>query len=1364
MASPSTKQSVGVRTFLIADVRGYTHFTLEQGDEAAARLAARFADVVEETVRHHGGDVLELRGDEALASFHSPRGALRAALDVQARFALEREQTASLPLLVGIGLDAGEAVPVKGGFRGGALNLAARLCSLAAAGEVLASEGVIHLARKTEGIRYVDRGGVQLKGFAEPVRVVRILRETDVLETESGQESMKGFQLRVMGGFQLTHDGTELATITWQPRARTLFTLVATSPQMRRSRDEVIDLLWPDASPDAGASNLRYTVHLLRRALRETVPTPLLTQGGWVQLNPAHHWNVDLHRFETLAGQRDNSTALAEAAAMYGGEPLPEYRYEDWATPVRDRIQRLWRDLCLRLAQTEQDGGHLESAARWYERLIETDPLDEETLQRLLPLLARAGRQTDALRIYSHFAAQLRQQLDLEPAPETIALIDEFRAERAERAERTREVAPLAVAVPAPPSRSVDVRPTYPLPAPGRIVGRDGELSRIESWLPGNSPGSSLRLVLVSAEAGMGKTRLLAEVAEMAYGRDLLVLAGGCYEEEGRLPWGPLHDALLDYVRVQPENLLRRQLGDLLPSLAQIVPELRARLHDIPDSAGGDAEAQRLRLFSTVAQVLERIADEKPLVLILDDLHWADDVTLQILHFLVRQPGLDNVRILGAYRSDEVARGTPLEGLQIRAGAGGPVELVNVQPLSGDDLAMLLEDRLAGQCAEDLVHGLHHRSAGNPFFALQMARLLEQEGRLQRDEGRWELIPDTKIDLPPAVRETVGRRLRHLDSEVRTILGLGAVLGREFDYAPLEAMSDGGEDSIFDSLDQAQAAGLIREAGEGYAFVHPLLWEVIYGRIPDQRRRRLHDRAGRSLEELYGASAAERPGELAWHFVEAGNRERGLLYALQAGKRAEGSIAHAEAERYFRQATDLARALGDQERLAQALEGLGGVLKAEARLQEAIERLDEAAQIQEALGDLDAEARVVAQLGLTWYFAYEGTVAEHARRVQDTMRRVETRDGDRPSLALAQLAAVLPRLLMREPTEELLAARRAAELGHELHEQSLEAAGFLRQGTALLGLMRYEEALDALSRSVVLAEQAGDLFTLAAANNYAASAASRLGRGKPSVEFSRRAFNAAEARGGLEQLVGIAGGACVRAFVAGEWDLAREFVERELALHLSLGVKDVSPIPYLDLAELNLHRGEWEDAEQNLSRAESLTGMARFGEFRVRMLRTESALLRGRVREAVDHLGTAQAVPSTPDRWVSDLEIPRALVLAAAGDQAAELAARAALRDATERRHAVSRIEALHALGVALRASGKHSDALGVLQEASALAGAYPYPYREGLALYEWGRSLGDMGQMEEARERFEDALPLFRRLGARPYIERTEAALTESQ
>jgi DNA-binding NarL/FixJ family response regulator/class 3 adenylate cyclase len=187
-----------IKVFLIADIRGYTSFTQEHGDEAAARLAKGFAEIVREGVASHAGTVVELRGDEALAAFDSPRQAIVAAIDLQSRFVDEALKEPELPLFVGIGLDAGEAVAVEEGFRGGALNLAARLCSLAGPGETLVSPEVAHFARAIEGVRYVQRGEVRLKGLTEPVAVIRVIPGDDPAERLTRMKAVPPPPLRVM--------------------------------------------------------------------------------------------------------------------------------------------------------------------------------------------------------------------------------------------------------------------------------------------------------------------------------------------------------------------------------------------------------------------------------------------------------------------------------------------------------------------------------------------------------------------------------------------------------------------------------------------------------------------------------------------------------------------------------------------------------------------------------------------------------------------------------------------------------------------------------------------------------------------------------------------------------------------------------------------------------------------------------------------------------------------------------------------------------------------------------------------------------------------------------------------------------------
>lgn len=1379
LGSAGTLPSSRVHTFLIADVRGYSSFTLKRGDEAAARLADRFADLVEEVVVAWDGRVLELRGDEALAVFVSARQALRAAVALQDRFGRETDENPSLPLAVGIGLDIGEAIPVKGGYRGAALNLAARLCSLARAGEVLASEGVVHLVRKTEGIAYLERGTFEVKGFADAVHVTQVISAHELLpddvSTKSEDEAPVDpslFEVSLLGPFMLRRGGATVGTDSWQRRMESLFKVVATAPNRRRSRDEIVELLWPDTSPQAGAGNLRLVVHLLRRALEDAsspdLPSPLRSERGWIGLDAAYTWEIDLERFEQLlrAGG-DRIDLLEEAAALYRGTPLAEDLYDDWAEPIRERVQRQWRDLCLKLASLYLARRAADVAAGWFERALEADPLDEEALRGLIKALGDAGRATEAVRRFRHFEQRLQEEIGVSPDPETLATLESITS----MLNQVSTARPLVVTQRVRPHLA-NVVPSYPLPLSGPLRGRQMELNTILTMLPGgdgSSPGPP-GFALVAADAGMGKTRLLSEVARRAATSELLVLAGGCYEEEGRLPYGPLHDALFDYIQAQPDVLLQSQLGQLLPLMAEIVPEVWARIPILPETQSTDPQARRLRLYSTVAQVFQRISAERSLLLLLDDLHWADESTLQLLHFLLRQTGMQNVLIVGAYRTDEVIPGTPLAQLVDRAGTQEGCRVVELGSLSEEEMTTLLADRLGGACSLELAATLHQRSAGNPFFSVQMMQLLQQEGSLRKQDDRWSLATDVQIDLPPAVRDTVARRLRHITSEARSSLALGAVLGREFDYVALEAITDLTEDVLFEALDAADDAGILRETGSGYAFVHPLLWEVVYGRVPDQRRRRLHDRAGLALEELYGEETADHAPELAWHFLESGNGPRALTYSLLAAARAERVVAHGEAERYYRSALPLARSLADRRKEAEALQGLGGVLKAVARLDEAVEALEESARLYRELGDLDAEGRAAAQDALTHYF--RGTQKDGLSFVEPIVKRMEERDNpDRPSHALALLYAALPRLLgdpLGRFEDELRTAKRAAQLAQAVGDSSLLAAASLRQGTALWGLRQLEPALVAYEEAMRLAEPIEDLFDLAAASCFATDILVVWGQMEKALKYADRAFRAAERRGGLEQMGGIIARAHDVTRDMGRWDQAAEYSERYLSLQQSLRGEIINQRPLLCLGEIALLRGNAKEADLYFDRCLALTSeILREGrEMRIATLRAEWDLVHDSSRAALDRLEPLldrpfRRAPSWTHSERAQLQLAAVWAFADSGriDEAASLAAQV-VHNESEPLDAVVRADARRMWAVILTRMERWDAAAAALNQAVDMARDMSYPYGEARALHEHGLMCLRTGDLAHAHAKLEQALAIFRRLGACAYIERTEREL----
>lgn len=306
-------------------------------------------------------------------------------------------------------------------------------------------------------------------------------------------------RLTVLGPFSLVYNGQPIDITSWRPRPLALLRLLAVAAGLRRTRDEVIDLLWPDSSPDAGSANLRDVIRLIRKAL-DGAPLVLLRQG-WVGLNPAYQWEVDLVRFEELADEAgDDPVRLEAALSLLQGPPLPEDRYADWAAPLRERIERRWRRLCVQVIDHHRSQGAAPRALAWAERWLAQDPLDEAALQHVIALLDAVGQRPEALRRARQFAGRLAEELGVAPAPETEALVERIRL----GADRTEQSA--VTALPASPNAS----PSVPLPVQATsFIGRGREIGEVADLLRRDD----VHLLTLTGPGGIGKTRLAVRVA-----------------------------------------------------------------------------------------------------------------------------------------------------------------------------------------------------------------------------------------------------------------------------------------------------------------------------------------------------------------------------------------------------------------------------------------------------------------------------------------------------------------------------------------------------------------------------------------------------------------------------------------------------------------------------------------------------------------------------------------------------------------------------------------------------------------------------------------------------------------------------------
>jgi len=744
------------------------------------------------------------------------------------------------------------------------------------------------------------------------------------VQASRGQESLAvqppAVQVFVLGGFKVVVRSQVLPEHAWRRKtARQLFKILLSRPNRRMTRDEVIELLWPESDPEAASSNLRSTLFALRRALEpSTEPASIAVifsdrDGVW--LRPDVELWVDADAFEHTVDQAwrsaDPLPLLEQAGSLYAGHYLPEDLYEDWATERREALKHRWAEVQIRLAHELERRGDPDAAVRHLQGLMQDDPCDERSAQELMRVLARHERRADALRVYQRLVQALAEELDVKPSDETAAVHRQIAA--GELGE---------------PPVGTTFRCAYPFPAPDELIGREAELAVLERILvSGRTVGQA---AVVGAPVGTGKSALVGQLIKRAQAQGVLCLAGGCYEERGAVPLGPFHDALMDFLLAQSPDRIRAELGSSAEDLAQVVPELRYHLKLAEVPSPGPTNVDRTRTFGAIHACLRGLAEKGPALICLEDLHAADEATLQLFHYLARQTRRLPLVLVGTYRSDEAEADQPLAKTLATLVRERLAQRIALSTLGRDDADRMVGKILQGLPSKTLGESLFETTGGNPLFIEQQVMALLETGQLQQTAGVWHGTTELRR-LPQIVRDVIAQRLNRLPASCRDVLAMAAILGKSFDHAViLGALEPLDESSLLEDLDRALAAQVLQETATGYSFRHALLREAVYWEMSAPRRMLLHGRAGDLLERLHGQQAHDYAGELAHHFGLAGAsriwRARALFYSMHAGRRAAQLSSHAEALTHFAKACDLIDAdegLGDPSTRLQALEGRG---------------------------------------------------------------------------------------------------------------------------------------------------------------------------------------------------------------------------------------------------------------------------------------------------------------------------------------------------------------------------------------------------------------------------------------------------------
>jgi tetratricopeptide (TPR) repeat protein len=559
------------------------------------------------------------------------------------------------------------------------------------------------------------------------------------------------------------------------------------------------------------------------------------------------------------------------------------------------------------------------------------------------------------------------------------------------------------------------------------FVGREPEIGGLLAGLEEARAGRGRFLALVG-EAGIGKTRTLEEFVDRAGVPEARLLWGRCPEHHGLPAYWPWTQAIEGWIERCDAAVLPRALGRGAADLAQIVPGIAERLETVESHPVSDAAQARLRLFDSMAAFLRRAAESEPLVLVLDDLHWADEGSVLLLAFLAPELRRSRTLLLATYREREMKRSPRLLAEVARVG-----ERIPLRGLALAEAEAFIRDRLDG-ARQALVAHLHRISQGNPFFLDELVRMLRLEGRVEEDES------ELGTHLPDEVREVIRRNLEPIAAEDRALLTTAAVIGYDFDVARLGAVSELPPDRLLERLETAAEAGVVEEihgASGHFRFAHMLIRDAFYGELSPLDRARLHSKVGLALEELHQGARDKPCAELARHFVPAavlGDAGKALEYAAGAGAQALSRFAHEEAVGHFEVALKVLRLGRPDERrelelrmsLAQAQAYAGDHPRARATYERAAERA-------RSIGD----AATLARAALGYSLAAPGVGAVYPTLVamlEEALRMLGEADGALRATVLGSLASALyfsPDERRREElsVEAVAMARRVGERG-----------------------------------------------------------------------------------------------------------------------------------------------------------------------------------------------------------------------------------------------------------------------------------------------------------------------------------------------
>jgi predicted ATPase/DNA-binding SARP family transcriptional activator len=698
--------------------------------------------------------------------------------------------------------------------------------------------------------------------------------------------------IRLLGDFSLIYADRQVTSLNTM-RLQSFLAYLVLHHDVPQQRQHLAFLFWPDTAEAQARNNLRQLLHQMRQAF-PAVEHFLSTDTHTLHWHSIMPFYLDVAEFdqtltEAAAATRRNDqhalqAALEQADSLYRGALLPGC-YDEWILPERERLRQLHQQALEHLLRLFEARGDTVAAISCAQRLLGLDPLSEDLYRRLMRLFALNNDRASALHVYHTCVSTLQREMGVDPDPATREAYERLLQQET-------------------PTKQVIV--DHPLPAASpTLIGRAREWEALQEVWHTASTGES-RFVLVTGEAGIGKTRLTEEFLLWASQQGAVTAKTRSYAAEGQLSLAPV----TDWLRSDGLRAPLRQLDTLwLTEVARILPELFAEQPDLPRYESVTEYGQRQRFFEALARAI--LLAPQPLVLVLDDVQWCDQETLEWLHFLLRFDPTARLLVIGCAREEELSPQHSLRALLLHLRKTIHVTDIPLEPLDAAETA-----KLASQVAKrelDIDEGLHlyHETEGYPLFVVEMMRAgleralagpptvvpdLSRPERSEADRPHRQPPLDGARMLPPRMHAVLVGRLLQLSASARSFVELAATIGREFTLDLLIGVSKADADSAVRALDEIWHKRIVREHGaNSYDFTHDRLREVAYAEISAPQRRLLHRRVAQALEAMYAEDLDSVSGQIASHYERAGIIEQALPYYQRAAAVAKRMYANEDA-------------------------------------------------------------------------------------------------------------------------------------------------------------------------------------------------------------------------------------------------------------------------------------------------------------------------------------------------------------------------------------------------------------------------------------------------------------------------------------